>query len=95
MAQGPIKKIAENRKARHNYEILETLKPCPFVVEIKSRISQQREVSNVEEHAVTDPQALLNPIELFQDFYAYKEGIPADPEALELFTTLVHSKRET
>ena len=25
MARGPVKKIAENRKARHNYEILETL----------------------------------------------------------------------
>ena len=38
MAKGPIKKIAENRKARHNYEILETLEVGLVLVgsEVKS-----------------------------------------------------------
>ena len=38
MARGPIKKIAENRKARHNYEILETLEVGLVLVgsEVKS-----------------------------------------------------------
>ena len=38
MAQGPIKKIAENRKARHNYEILEKLEVGLVLVgsEVKS-----------------------------------------------------------
>ena len=38
MAQGPIKRVAENRKARHNYEILDTLEVGLVLVgsEVKS-----------------------------------------------------------
>ena len=73
-------------------EVLAELNPRPYVVEVKSKLSQQRKAAKSTEHEVTDPEALTRPMELFQAFHKYKEGVEVDEKMLQLFKTLVNTE---
>jgi len=74
------------------YEVLLELDPRPHVVEVKSKLSQTRKASKSSEHEVTNPDALLKPLELFQAFHKYKEGVAVDEQTLKSFTELVNTE---
>ena len=65
----------------------------PLRGKIEGRLTEQAMEEDVD-YDMGNPEALLRPLELFQDFVRFKEGVEATPEQIQLFSELVQKHHE-
>ena len=65
----------------------------PLRGKIEGRLTEQAIEEDVD-YDMGNPEALLKPLELFQDFVRFKEGTEATSEQLQLFSELVQKHNE-
>jgi exonuclease SbcD len=62
--------------------------PTPLKGKLDSKRTQQA-IQDADEYDLCDPDALLRPLDLFQDFVRFKEGVDATPEQIKYFAELL------
>ena len=65
----------------------------PLKGKIEGRLTEQAIEEDVD-YDMGNPEALLRPVELFQDFVRFKEGVDATAEQVRLFSELVSKHSE-
>ena len=68
-------------------------RPTPLKGKIEGRLTEKA-IKQDKEYDMCNPEALLRPLELFEDFVRFKEGIDATPQQIKLFSELIERRSE-